>query len=84
MSLEKFGYGWVEVHFKVSAVLKKLLKRGADPNRLSDARAAIISDRMEPARMLSPLWKLLQKQSREAHGLLLLFERDANGCITEA
>ena len=21
--MEKFGYGWVEVHFKVSAVLKK-------------------------------------------------------------
>ena len=23
MTLEKFGYGWVKVHFKVSAVLKK-------------------------------------------------------------
>ena len=35
--LEKFGYGWVKVHLKVSAVLKKnIIERGADPNRLSD------------------------------------------------
>lgn len=62
MTLEKFGYGWVKVHFKVSAVLKKrLLERGADPNRLSDTSVAIISDHIKSTRMVRPFGKRLQK-----------------------
>ena len=83
--MEKFGYGWVKVHFKVSAVLKKrLLERGADPNRLSDTPVAIISDHIKPARMVGPFGKRLQKQLRAAHDFLLFFERHATGGITEA
>ena len=85
MTLEKFGYGWVKVHFKVSAVLKKrLLERGADPNRLSDTSVAIISDHIKPTRMVRPFGKRLQKQLRAAHNFLLFFERYATCTITEA
>ena len=83
--LEKFGYGWVKVHNKVSAVLKKrLLERGADPNRLSDTPVAIISDHIKAARMVRPFRKRLQKQLRAAHYFRLFFERHATGGITEA
>ena len=85
MTLEKFGYGWVKVHFKVSAVLKKrLLERGADPNRLSDTPVAIISDRIKAARMARPFGKRLQKQWRGAQNVLLFFWRHATDGITEA
>ena len=85
MTLEKFGYGWVKVHFKVSAVLKKrLLERGADPNRPSETSVAIISDHIKPTRMVRPFGKRLQKQLRAAHNFLLFFERHATGGITEA
>ena len=85
MTLEKFGYGWVKVHFKVSAVLKKrLLERGADPNRLSDTSVAIISDHIKPTRMVRLFGERLQKQLRAAHNFLLFFERYATRTITEA
>ena len=85
MTLEKLGYGWVKVHFKVSAVLKKrLLERGADPNRPSDTSIAIISDHIKPTRMVRSFGKHLQKQLRAAHNFLLFFERHATGSIAEA